>query len=73
MEAFKQKGADFVVAKTLPELVRGMNALTDEPLLDAAAVEREIVARDRQLDEPVRQGRADHGHPRRPRLPAATS
>lgn len=52
VEAFKQKGADFVVAKTLPELVRGMNALTDEPLLDAAAVEREIVARDSQLTNP---------------------
>jgi predicted oxidoreductase len=52
VEAFKQKGADFVVAKTLPELVRGMNALTDEPLLDAAAVEREIVARDSQLVNP---------------------
>jgi uncharacterized protein len=52
VEAFKQKGADFVVAKTLPELVRGMNALTDEPLLDAAALEREIAARDRQLGNP---------------------
>lgn len=52
VEAFKQKGADFVVAQTLPELVRGMNALTDEPLLDAAAVEREIVARDSQLTNP---------------------
>ncbi|HYW11765.1 MAG TPA: FAD-binding dehydrogenase [Longimicrobium sp.] len=52
VEAFKQKGADFVVAGTLPELVRGMNALTDEPLLDAAAVEREIVARDSQLTNP---------------------
>lgn len=49
VEAFKQKGADFVVADTLQELVRGMNALADEPLLDAAAVEREIVARDSQL------------------------
>ncbi|HSU17738.1 FAD-binding dehydrogenase [Longimicrobium sp.] len=52
VEAFKQKGADFVVAKTLAELVRGMNALTDEPLLDAADLEREITARDRQLDNP---------------------
>ena len=49
VEAFKQKGADFVVAATLGELVRGMNALTPEPLLDAAQVEREIVARDSQL------------------------
>lgn len=52
VEAFKRKGADFVVATSLPELVRGMNALTDEPLLDAAALEREIVARDRELTNP---------------------
>ena len=52
VEAFKEKGADFVVARTLGELVKGMNALTDEPLLDAAALEREITARDRELDNP---------------------
>jgi predicted oxidoreductase len=52
VEAFKQKGVDFVVAATLPELLRGMNALTPEPLLDPAAVEREVVARDRELDNP---------------------
>ena len=50
VEAFKQKGADFVVERNLPDLVRRMNALTDEPLLDYATVEREVVARDRQLD-----------------------
>ena len=49
VEAFKQHGADFVVARTLPELVAGMNALTDEPLLDHAAVERVVVARDREI------------------------
>ena len=52
VEAFKRKGADFVVATTLAELVRGMNALTPEPLLAAEALEREIAARDRQLDNP---------------------
>ncbi|MEW5930229.1 MAG: FAD-binding dehydrogenase [Gemmatimonadota bacterium] len=52
VEAFKQKGADFVVARELGELVRGMNALTDEPLLDPAAVEREVRARDLQLVNP---------------------
>jgi hypothetical protein len=52
VEAFKQKGADFVVASTLAELVRGMNALTDEPLLDADELEHQIAARDRQLDNP---------------------
>jgi predicted oxidoreductase len=50
--AFMKHGADFVVERTLPDLVRRMNALTDEPLLDVAAVERELVARDRELDNP---------------------
>jgi uncharacterized protein len=49
VEAFKQHGADFIVERTLPELVRRMNALVGEPLLDAAEVERVIVARDREL------------------------
>jgi predicted oxidoreductase len=52
VEAFKKHGADFVVKKTLPELVRGMNALTPEPLLDLAALEREIMARDREIENP---------------------
>lgn len=52
VEAFKRHGVDFVVERTLPDLVRGMNALTDEPLIELAALEREIVARDRQIDNP---------------------
>jgi uncharacterized protein len=50
VEAFKRHGADFVVARTLPELVDGMNKLTKEPLIDRAELERQIVARDRELD-----------------------
>jgi predicted oxidoreductase len=50
VEAFKRHGADFVVADTLPELVAGMNALTPEPLLELAEVERQVVARDREID-----------------------
>ena len=50
VEAFKQHGVDFVVHRTLDGLVRGMNALTDEPLIDHATLEREILARDRQID-----------------------
>lgn len=50
VEAFKTKGVDFVVEKNLPDLVRGMNALTPEPLIDAAALEQVIAARDGQLD-----------------------
>jgi predicted oxidoreductase len=52
VEAFKKNGVDFVVQRTLPELVRGMNAITGEPLIDLARLEAEIVARDRQLDNP---------------------
>jgi uncharacterized protein len=52
VEAFKRHGADFVVRDTLPELVAGMNALSGDGLLDAAALEREIVARDREIANP---------------------
>ncbi|SNY49113.1 FAD-binding dehydrogenase [Paractinoplanes atraurantiacus] len=52
VEAFKQKGEDFVVASTLEELVAGMNALTEKPLLDVAAIRGQIEARDRQMDNP---------------------
>ena len=52
VEAFKQRGADFVVARTLPELVAGMNKLTGEALIDLADLERQIVARDREIANP---------------------
>ncbi len=52
VEAFKKHGADFVVAGNLPDLVRGMNALTDEPLLDPVKLQSELVARDREIDNP---------------------
>jgi predicted oxidoreductase len=48
--AFMQQGADFIVERTLPDLVRRMNALTGDALLDVAEIEREIVARDRQIE-----------------------
>jgi len=46
VEAFKAHGADFVVANSLGDLVRGMNALTGEPRLDPAKLERQIADRD---------------------------
>jgi uncharacterized protein len=52
VEAFKKHGADFVIRDNLADLVAGMNALTDTPLLDFATVEREVIARDRQLENP---------------------
>jgi len=52
VEDFKREGADFVVADTLTELVRGMNALTGDDLLDENAIRRQIEARDREVVNP---------------------
>ncbi|WP_046727467.1 FAD-binding dehydrogenase [Streptomyces humi] len=49
VQAFLDHGADFVTANSLDQLVEKMNALTDKALLDAAAVRRQIVARDLQI------------------------
>ncbi|WP_103500339.1 MULTISPECIES: FAD-binding dehydrogenase [unclassified Streptomyces] len=49
VRAFMEKGADFVVERDLGALVRGMNALTGEELIDEAALRREIEARDREI------------------------
>ena len=53
VEAFKQHGEDFVIADDLETLVEGMNAKTDEALLDAAAIRQQIEARDAQLGNKV--------------------
>lgn len=50
VEAFKQHGADFVVADSLSELVHGMNQLTGDGLLDEADIRRIVEERDRQID-----------------------
>ncbi|MBV1958909.1 FAD-binding dehydrogenase [Streptomyces albidoflavus] len=52
VKAFMDQGADFVVERELPALVRGMNALTDEPLVDEAALRRTLTARDREITNP---------------------
>ncbi|MFJ9339551.1 FAD-binding dehydrogenase [Streptomyces sp. NPDC101733] len=52
VKAFMDNGADFVVERDLSALVRGMNAVTKENLLDEATVRREIVARDREIANP---------------------
>jgi predicted oxidoreductase len=53
VQAFLDRGEDFVVATTLPELVAGMNRITGgAPELDLAQIEREIVARDREIEHP---------------------
>jgi len=70
VEAFKEKGADFVVADGFEELVEGMNRITPEVPLDAAKLRRQIEARDAQLTNPfakdaqiiaIRQARAYRG------------
>ena len=50
VQAFVDKGADFVTATTLPELVAKMNALAGGDLLDPAALEKLVVERDRQIE-----------------------
>ena len=52
VEAFKNHGADFVVADTLEDLVAKMNALTDERLLDIETIRAQIEARDLQIANP---------------------
>jgi len=52
LRAFIEKGEDFIVEPELPTLVKRMNALTGDNLLTVEGVEREIRARDRQLDNP---------------------
>ncbi|MCZ4095732.1 FAD-binding dehydrogenase [Streptomyces sp. So13.3] len=49
VEAFKKHGPDFVVENDLPALVRGMNAITKDALIDETALRREIEARDREI------------------------
>jgi predicted oxidoreductase len=50
--AFMQHGADFVVEPSLPALVAGMNKMTGEGLIDAADLQRQIQARDREVANP---------------------
>jgi uncharacterized protein len=52
VQAFMDHGADFVVERSLPELVRRMNELTGDDLIDLADLEAQIVARDREIENP---------------------
>jgi predicted oxidoreductase len=49
VEAFMRNGVDFIVERELPALVRRMNALTGEQLIDEARLRGEIEARDREI------------------------
>jgi hypothetical protein len=49
VEAFRRQGADFAEAATIEELTERMNALTKEPLLEAAFVRTQVESRDAQV------------------------
>jgi len=49
VQAFVDRGVDFVSANSLPELVTAMNKLPDVLPLDYAAVTEEVTARDREV------------------------
>ncbi len=48
VEAFRTRGVDWATARDLPDLVRQMNAIA--PGVDGATVEREVLSRDREMD-----------------------
>jgi predicted oxidoreductase len=50
VQEFSRRSPDFLRARTVPELAAAMNELVGAPLIDAAALEEEIVARDRQVE-----------------------
>jgi predicted oxidoreductase len=50
VQAFLDKGADFVVRDSLDELIEGMRALPGGDALDAEQVRREVEGRDREMD-----------------------
>ena len=52
IQKFMDHGEDFVVERDVRALAAGMNRLTETPLIDAEALEREIVARDREVENP---------------------
>ena len=52
VQAFLDRGEDFLQAEDVPTLAATMNALTGEDLVDAAALERTIRARDAELANP---------------------
>ncbi|WP_409291894.1 FAD-binding dehydrogenase [Peribacillus sp. SCS-37] len=50
VKAFMDKGEDFVIASSLTELVAGMNKLAGNSLLVKDEIERQLLARDREMD-----------------------
>ncbi|MEL6913644.1 MAG: FAD-binding dehydrogenase [Pseudomonadota bacterium] len=52
VEAFKERGEDFVVAQNLPQLVAGMNQVAGGQRIEEAHLRAQIEARDAQIDNP---------------------
>jgi predicted oxidoreductase len=52
VEAFKSKGADFIVRDNIADLVSAMNALTGDNLLKLDHLKAQIEARDREIENP---------------------
>ena len=52
VEAFKQKGADFIVRDNLGDLVDAMNKLAGDDLLKLDHIKAQIEARDREIENP---------------------
>ncbi|MBD7938965.1 FAD-binding dehydrogenase [Cytobacillus sp. Sa5YUA1] len=50
VQAFMDKGEDFVIASQLGDLVTAMNKLSGNDLLQVDEIERQIQARDREID-----------------------
>ncbi|WOV86754.1 FAD-binding dehydrogenase [Sporosarcina oncorhynchi] len=50
VKAFMDHGEDFIVADTLEELVDGMNDLTGSGLINLEKIKRQLIARDREMD-----------------------
>src|SRR6058998_1953939 len=52
VEAFKTRGADFIVCDNLADLVAAMNKLSGDDLLKLEHLKAQIEARDREIDNP---------------------
>jgi predicted oxidoreductase len=52
VKAFMDKGEDFVIANSLPDLVAGMNRIAGGNLVNLDALRRQITLRDQQVDNP---------------------
>ena len=50
VQKFVNQGRDFLVGASIPELAGKMNQLTGERLIDGQALEAEVIARDREID-----------------------